>query len=464
MHQLEIEIAKDIEIYNKYKANLDENEELINKVNSDIAKFSQILDGIINELNKLNDIDYNVSQDSFHQNNNQFNVLKETKEDYSQKLTSSKIQSATLKSELIAIDQDIQRLNFELNQLKSNLTNSQSQKVANDKLINDFAGVSENIENNEKYAENQAKLKEAKAKREELEMEKSTIQSKLLRLDDAKMQLNNEVNKLQDKKYQQELNLNKIDTDIETMQEKIWEDYELTYNSALEFKLDVFDVKAGLQEISRIKKQITSLGNINVNAIEDYQNLLERHGVMYEQAQDLIKAEQDIKTIIKELSDEMVNRFETEFNKINENFGQIFKELFGGGNARLELVDKNNMLESGVEIYAEPPEKKLKNTQLLSGGEQALVAIAILFAILRLKPMPFCLLDEIEAPLDEANVYRFVQYLKKYSGDTQFIVITHKKPTMEYSDVLYGITMEEKGVSKVVSVKLSDAVKMAEVK
>ena len=464
LHQLEIEYAKDVEIHNKHKFNLNEIEGLINKTNSDIAKYSQILNGIENELNKISDVDYNVSEETLDKNANQFNSLKETKDEYNQKLTHAKIQIATVQSELIAIEQDIDRLNFELKQLNNNLDHSKELKAENDKILSQFTRSKDELESNSKYSEVQAQLKEAKAKRDELEKEKTTIQSRLLFLDDEKMRLSTEVNKLQDKKNQQEMNLIKIDTDIETMQEKIWEDYELTYNSALPFKLEMFDVKSGLQEISKIKKQITLLGNINVNAIEDYQNLLDRHGVMYEQAQDLIKAEQDIKTIIKDLSDEMVNRFVTEFNKINENFGIIFKELFGGGNARLEITDKNNILESGVEIYAEPPEKKLKNTQLLSGGEQALVAIAILFAILRLKPMPFCLLDEIEAPLDEANVYRFVQYLKKYSGDTQFIVITHKKPTMEYSDVLYGITMEEKGVSKVVSVKLSDAVKMAEVK
>ncbi len=464
LHQLEIEYAKDVEIHNKHKFNLNEVEGLINKTNSDVAKYSQILNGIENELNKISDVDYNVSEETLDKNVSQFNSLKETKDEYNQKLTHAKIQIATVQSELIAIEQDIDRLNFELKQLNNNLEHSKELKAENDKILSQFTRSKDELESNSKYSEVQAQLKEAKAKRDELEKEKTTIQSRLLFLDDDKMRLSTEVNKLQDKKNQQEMNLIKIDTDIETMQEKIWEDYELTYNSALPFKLEMFDVKSGLQEISKIKKQITLLGNINVNAIEDYQNLLDRHGVMYEQAQDLIKAEQDIKTIIKDLSDEMVNRFVTEFNKINENFGIIFKELFGGGNARLEITDKNNILESGVEIYAEPPEKKLKNTQLLSGGEQALVAIAILFAILRLKPMPFCLLDEIEAPLDEANVYRFVQYLKKYSGDTQFIVITHKKPTMEYSDVLYGITMEEKGVSKVVSVKLSDAVKMAEVK
>ena len=186
---------------------------------------------------------------------------------------------------------------------------------------------------------------------------------------------------------------------------------------------------------------------------------MERYDGLKLQTDDLTKAEENLTKVIEELSTEMMSRFETEFNKINENFKVTFRELFGGGNARLELTDPNNLLESGVDIVAEPPGKKLQNITLLSGGEKALTAIAILFAILKLKPMPFCLLNEIESALDEANVYRFAQYLRKFSSDTQFIVITHKKPTMELADSLYGVTMEEKGVSKVVSVKLSDAVK-----
>ena len=220
----------------------------------------------------------------------------------------------------------------------------------------------------------------------------------------------------------------------------------------------------GASEINKIKKEIVGLGHINERAIEDCKNLEERFGKMYNQSQDLIKAESDLKRIIKDLSNEMIVRFQTEFDKINTNFGIVFKELFGGGNARLEIMDSEDALEAGIEIKAEPPEKKLSNISLLSGGEQALVAIAILFAILRLRPMPFCLLDEIEAPLDEANVTRLAKYLKRYSHETQFIVITHKKPTMEHADTLYGVTMEEKGVSKLVSVKLNDAIKNTEQK
>ena len=186
---------------------------------------------------------------------------------------------------------------------------------------------------------------------------------------------------------------------------------------------------------------------------------------MEQQRDDLTNAERDLLKIIADLAKEMKAVFVDKFNQINENFKVIFKELFNGGTAELYLtntIEGGDELSAGVDINAQPPQKKLQHLSLLSGGEQALTAISILFAILHLKPMPFCVLDEIEAALDDANALRFAKYLKRYSKDTQFIVITHRKPTMELADALYGVTMEEKGVSKLVSVKLSDAVKLSE--
>ena len=200
------------------------------------------------------------------------------------------------------------------------------------------------------------------------------------------------------------------------------------------------------------------MGAINATAIDDYKTMKERFDEMTVQKEDLEKAEADLKEAIEKIKGEMITQFDEGFTKINENFQRIFKELFGGGRAMLELdySEVDDKLEAGVEIIAEPPGKKLQKLSLLSGGEKALTAIAILFSILRLRPMPFCVLDEIEAALDEANVDRFARYLKKFSEETQFIVITHRKPTMELADALFGVTMQEKGVSKTVSVKLSD--------
>ena len=235
----------------------------------------------------------------------------------------------------------------------------------------------------------------------------------------------------------------------------------MTYALAAEFKLEEFDLKEGLAESAKVKKQISSLGYVNVGAIEELKEVTARYDDLTSQRDDLQKAEDDLLKIIKELTKEMETKFKTQFDQININFQKTFKELFAGGRAELQLEEEENLLECGINIIAEPPGKKLQSITLLSGGERALTAVAILFAILKLRPMPFCVLDEIEAALDDANVERFAKYLKNFSKDTQFIVITHRKPTMELADSLYGVTMEEKGVSKIVSVKLSDAIKQS---
>ena len=245
------------------------------------------------------------------------------------------------------------------------------------------------------------------------------------------------------------------------MQDKIFEDYELTYATALEFKEENYDLHFGMKEANNLRKEINALGHVNVNAIEDSKELNERYNTYKTQEEDLLKAEADILQAIKDLSDEMTKKFNDDFAKIQENFAKIFKELFGGGNAKLVLLEADDPLNAGIEIVAQPPGKTLQSITLLSGGEKALTAIAILFAILKLRPMPFCLLDEIEAALDDANVVRFASYLRRFSQDTQFIVITHRKPTMELADSLFGVTMEEKGVSKIVSVKLNEAISKA---
>ena len=270
------------------------------------------------------------------------------------------------------------------------------------------------------------------------------------------------MSRLQSKIYQEDAKLQKVDIDIENMQERIYEEYEMTYNDCLPFKKTEFDIKEGMIEISRIKTQIASLGSININAIEEYKVEGARYEEMSTQVQDLQKAEADLMKIIADLSSEMLQKFNTEFEKINTNFTKVFKELFGGGEAHLELLPNEDPLCAGVEINACPPGKALKSITLMSGGEKTMTAIAILFAILKLRPMPFCFLDEIEAALDDNNIERYARYLKRFSQDTQFIVITHRKPTMELADSLFGVTMQEKGVSKIVSVKLSEAVKVTE--
>ncbi len=235
----------------------------------------------------------------------------------------------------------------------------------------------------------------------------------------------------------------------------MWEEYELTYTTAAEYPIDEeISLTQAKKLIAEIKAKIKELGDVNVNAIEDYKNLSERFEFLSTQREDLIKAEEALLQIINELDSEMRIQFEEKFKAINEEFNVVFKELFGGGQADLELTESEDILEAGIRINAQPPGKKLQNMMQLSGGEKALTAISLLFAIQNLKPSPFCLLDEIEAALDDSNVGRFAKYLHKLTKDTQFIIITHRRGTMAAADILYGITMQEKGVSALVSVSL----------
>jgi len=237
----------------------------------------------------------------------------------------------------------------------------------------------------------------------------------------------------------------------------MWNEYEITLSAAASMRdEELKDTSAIRKGIVSLKDQIRRLGDVNVNAIEDYKNLMERYDFLKTQHDDLVKAEQTLAGIIDELDTAMRNQFEEKFKEIGREFDKVFKELFGGGKGSLELSEDEDILEAGVSIIAQPPGKKLQNMMQLSGGEKSLTAIALLFAIQNLKPSPFCLLDEIEAALDESNVGRFAGYLHKLTKHTQFIVITHRRGTMERADRLYGITMQEKGVSALVSVNLID--------
>lgn len=235
----------------------------------------------------------------------------------------------------------------------------------------------------------------------------------------------------------------------------MWDEYELTYNNALSLRNSEYNNLPEMKKsIGELKNKIKGLGDVNVNAIEDYKALVERYDLLRTQRDDLVKAEEVLKGIILELDNEMRKQFEEKFTAIKTQFDIVFKELFGGGKGTLELIEDEDILEAGIRIIAQPPGKKLQNMMQLSGGEKALTAISLLFAIQNLKPSPFCLLDEIEAALDDSNVKRYAKYLHKLTKDTQFIIITHRRGSMAAADVLYGITMQEKGVSTLVSVNL----------
>ena len=372
-----------------------------------------------------------------------------------------KLRQAEASARIAAIEQELGALSSRREELSGRA----------DRLTADAESNREAIAELERQAENtvvdcaeQGELNEVRAQLEQLDEQKRSRQTLLAELDFTRQDLSKQLSNLSDSKYREENNLVKVDTDMEVMQTRIAEDYNLDYEGALAFRDESYDVMQSVSEINRLKKQISGLGYVNVSAIEDYKELKVRYDEMDTQRNDLEAAEDDLKKIISELTVEMLDRFTRGFNEISANFQRVFKELFGGGSAKLVLTDSEDgdPLRAGVDIIAQPPGKKLQSITLLSGGEKALTAIAILFAILKMRPMPFCVLDEIEAALDDANTERLANYLKKFSEATQFIVITHKKPTMEKADALYGVTMEEKGVSKMVSVKLSEASKMVD--
>lgn len=260
----------------------------------------------------------------------------------------------------------------------------------------------------------------------------------------------------------EEIKLNRIDVELENRLAHLREEYLLSYEAAKEDFPLTLPVEEARKKVKLMKLEIEELGTVNLGAIEEYERVSERYEFLQEQRNDLGEAKDTLFQVIDEMDEEMKKRFEETFYDIRSHFEFVFQSLFGGGRADLRLTDPEDLLNTGVEIVAQPPGKKLQNLGLLSGGERALTAIALLFSILKVRPVPFCILDEVEAALDEANVHRFSQYLKRYSDETQFIVITHRKGTMEGADVLYGITMQESGVSKLVSVRLEETKELVE--
>ncbi len=263
------------------------------------------------------------------------------------------------------------------------------------------------------------------------------------------------LNSCQDRKYQAEIKLAKNETQMDTWKEKLWEDFEISYAQALSMRKTDFALSTATKESREIKNRIRELGDVNVGAIKEYEQISTRYEFLTEQRNDILSAMQELQSIISDMDKTIKTRFKESFDQVVVNFEEIFAELFGGGHAELRLDNEDNPLESGIEIIAQPPGKKLQNINLMSGGEKTMTAIALMFAVLKTKPTPFCILDEVEAALDDSNIDRFANYLRKFDG-IQFAIVTHQKATMEHADVLYGVTMPEQGISKVLSLRLGD--------
>ncbi|GAB4072454.1 chromosome segregation protein SMC [Barrientosiimonas marina] len=308
-----------------------------------------------------------------------------------------------------------------------------------------------------------AAISEAKAHKETITETIQTMRSdrsqRTQRLQEQDRELKEETKQHQAFKeliQEKDVKANRLDVELENRLSKLQNDYTMTFEKARQSYDKTDNIEETQNMVASIQQAIDQLGTVNLGAIDEYDRISERYDFLSGQQSDLVEAKQTLHTVIAEMDAEMEKRFSDTFGQIKTEFTTVFKQLFGGGKAELQLSDPQNLLDTGVEIIAQPPGKKLQHLGLLSGGERALTAIALLFAILRVRPVPFCVLDEVEAALDEANVVRFAKYLKTYSQDTQFIIITHRKGTMEQSDVLYGVTMQESGVSRLVSVRLEE--------
>lgn len=270
------------------------------------------------------------------------------------------------------------------------------------------------------------------------------------------MEINKIITDIDRQKSSQEVKLARISVQLENYHKKLSDDYDLTFEDALKHEMEIMNIQEAIVESRKLKVEIKELGTVNLSSIEEHKKLKIRLDFISNQEKDLTNAKENLREVIKDMETKMKNKFVLSFEEINENFQDIFKILFDGGKAELILENEDDILNAGIEIKAQPPGKKLQNLTLLSGGEKSLTAVALLFSILKMKPAPFCVLDEIDAALDEANISRYTNYLKNFCQDTQFVMITHRKTTMEMADVLYGVAMEEGGISKLISVKLKD--------
>ena len=366
-------------------------------------------------------------------------------------ITNLKISVSSFSESEASIDEIVERVNLDIENSNTSINNKEKicEELSKENTENEarILELEQDIEKaKQEVNESSTKTEQLKntriTKNEELQVLEENINKQLELIDNLKEQ----INKIEIKK-------SKLEVELEQIVNKMWEEYEITPNNAVNYEKpsNVHEVQ---KKVNELRNQIKALGSINIDSIEEYKQTKERFEFMSEQKLDLEESSEKLKKIILDMTNIMKEQFAEQFKVINKNFGQIFAELFGGGKANLKLADEENILECGIDIEAQPPGKKLQNMMLLSGGEKALTAIALLFAILKINPAPFCVLDEIEAALDDVNVNRFAEYLKKFTKEIQFLVITHRKGTMEAADTVYGITMEENGISKLLSMKL----------
>ncbi|UEL46881.1 chromosome segregation protein SMC [Terrisporobacter hibernicus] len=478
-----ISCKENIQSYEEEMKNLDK--ELIFS-NSSYSRYEEEINNFLSSMKKLENEKQNLGSnlsytlqkkevlesqikdiDDKHKNNKEnietlneeLNKESEIYEAEKSKFDNINLQLTKDKEILKSFNADMERIKEYLNQLHSKKLLIEKE---NNEEENEIKDIDEKIilENREKenlknqLNENNKGLENKKIARENLKQNLDDNNIKLKNIDKQFMELKEAIFKVESK-------IEKLESNKESNNFKLFEDYNLTYLQAIELRDDEIEINKKI--LDSIKKDIRSLGNVNVDSIEEYKETKERYDFYSEQKEDLQKSIEAIEEIIAELEEHMKVQFKEEFDKINENFKYVYNRLFGGGEGNLTILDEENILESDIEITAKPPGKKMKNLSLLSGGEKALTAISILFSILLAKPTPFCILDEIEAPLDDSNIARFGKFLKELTSTTQFIAVTHRRGTMEAADYIYGVTMEQRAISKVIALSLNEAEEMTDI-
>ena len=445
----------------------------IDQVKEKLAESEKVLVSIDKEISELNNqiSEINNNKNSLADNNKKHEQMRieaeariDELESHSQenkdKLAEANAKVSELMIEFNSIRQrddfiveNIRRIEIDLDKYREELESFTSRVESSfaeiTELEDKITSIKSDIESKTIHiSDNESKVAEFSEKREELQLSHKEFFAK-------REELSEKIAGLEKDSYKLTSIIEKNSEKSDELSSYMWEEYEITYSTAKEMRDENLpELPALKKEIAAVKAKIKSLGDVNVNAIDDYKEVSERYEFLKGQHDDIVSAETNLVNIISELEKSMQEQFAEKFKEIQVMFDKVFKELFGGGRGALELVDTEDLLETGIRIIAQPPGKKLQNMMQLSGGEKSLTAIALLFAIQSLKPSPFCLLDEIEAALDDSNVRRFAKYLNRLTKDTQFIVISHRKGTMEAADILYGITMQEKGVSTLVSVNL----------
>ena len=469
-----------LEIAERLEKELQENEITYATGKQKVLSFEEEIQKIENRLQKLKEEQSELEEQKEFATNKKAEIQKEIEEINTENEKLSKI--ITEYAELNKDNQKyIDDLNFDITNLKisvSSFDESESSiEEIKERIQQEVEANKQSIKNKQEQIEQSKQetqnLKEAIKKiQEQIEKIKEEVKSSGSKIEELKKsraekneklttqeeQITEKFKIIEDLKGQIvkiDVRKTKIQEEITETINKLWEEYELTPNSIEEYEKPK-NVSETKKQVNNLRTQMREMGSVNVESINEYKKQKERYDFMSEQRLDLENTMSKLRKIITDMTAIMKEQFEEKFKEINKNFGEVFAELFGGGKAEVKLEDEQNILECGIDITAQPPGKKLQNMLLLSGGEKALTAIALLFAILRINPAPFCVLDEIEAALDDVNVYRYAEYLKKFAQNTQFLVITHRKGTMEAADSVYGVTMEESGISKLLSMKLRE--------